>query len=304
MSMPVRPFTVALASATVRVAFLTISEAPSFERTVRLSMLRHRLGRRADDLGQHREDGLDDRRLVELAVRLGAQGEGLRLGLALGEDDAGLGVALEGRLLGGRLGVDLGDPRLRLALRDLDGGLGLAGELDPLGLGLGRGDPRQLVALGAPDLGLGLGLGRAGSLLAMSSFCLRSASSWASSVCLRDDLLRSPRPGRAGPACAAFASAAAVWASTSAWRSETSRWALSLICWDSASRTAASWSAVGLGHPGVALAAGRLLLADEVHVADLVADRLDREVVDRQAGRGEVGLARALWTSCWNFWRS
>ena len=36
--MPVRPFTVALASATVRVVFLTISEAPSFDRIVRLSM--------------------------------------------------------------------------------------------------------------------------------------------------------------------------------------------------------------------------------------------------------------------------
>src|SRR3712207_8574963 len=37
-----------------------------------------------------------------------------------------------------------------------------------------------------------------------------------------------------------------------------------------------------------------LLLADEVHVADLVADGLDREVVDRQAGRREVGLRGAL----------
>ena len=57
------------------------------------------------------------------------------------------------------LGVDLGDARLRLALRDLDRGLGLAGELDPLRLGLRRRDPRLLVALGAPDLGLRLGLG-------------------------------------------------------------------------------------------------------------------------------------------------
>ena len=49
-----------------------------------------------------------------------------------------------------------------------------------------------------------------------------------------------------------------------------------------------------LGHPGVPLAAGRLLLADEVHVADFVADRLDREVVDRQARGREVALGRAL----------
>ena len=62
----------------------------------------------------------------------------------------------------------------------------------------------------------------------------------------------------------------------------------------SASRTAASWSAVGLRHPGVALAAGGLLLADQVHVAGLVADRLDRERVDLEAGRREVALGRVL----------
>ena len=121
----------------------------------------HRLGRRADDLRQHRQDGLDDGRLVELAVRLGAQRERLRLGLALGEDDAGLGVALELGLLGLGLGVDEDDAGVRLALRDVDRGLGLAGELDPLGVGLGLGDPGELLALGALDLGVGLGLGRA-----------------------------------------------------------------------------------------------------------------------------------------------
>ena len=41
-----------------------------------------------------------------------------------------------------------------------------------------------------------------------------------------------------------------------------------------------------LVHAGVALATRRLLLADEVHVADLVADRLDREVVDSEGGLG------------------
>ena len=83
MSMPVRPLTVALASVTVRVTFLTTSDAPSFESTVSVVDLAHRLGGRADDLRQHREDGLDDRRLVELAVRLGPQRERLGLGLAL-----------------------------------------------------------------------------------------------------------------------------------------------------------------------------------------------------------------------------
>ena len=161
MSIPVRPFTVADASVTVRVAFFTTSDAPSVESTVRLSIELIGSAAARTISGSIDEDGRDDRGLVELPVRVGAQGEGLRLGLALGERDARLGVALEGRLLGDRLGVDLGDARLRLALRDLDRRLGLAGELDPLGVGLRRRDPRLLVALGAPDLGLRLGLGRA-----------------------------------------------------------------------------------------------------------------------------------------------
>ena len=39
MSIPVRPVTVAFASATVRVTVLTTSDAPSFDSTVRVSML-------------------------------------------------------------------------------------------------------------------------------------------------------------------------------------------------------------------------------------------------------------------------
>ena len=50
----------------------------------------------------------------------------------------------------------------------------------------------------------------------------------------------------------------------------------------------------GLGHARVALAAGRLLLPDELHVARLVADRLDREGVDLQPGRREIALRRIL----------
>ena len=161
MSIPVRPFTVADASVTVRVAFFTTSDAPSVESTVRLSIVAIGSAAARTISGSIDEDGRDDRGLVELAVRVGAQREGLRLGLALGERDARLGVALEGRLLRDRLGVDLGDARLRLALGDLDRGLGLAGELDPLGIGLRRRDPGLLVALGAPDLGLRLGLGGA-----------------------------------------------------------------------------------------------------------------------------------------------
>ena len=131
------------------------------------------------------------------------------------------------------------------------------------------------------------------TVLAMSSFCVRSASSWASSVWRRTTSCCASA-WASGPAWAAFASADAVSASTSAVRSDTSRWALSLICMRLGLADRGLLVGLGLGHPRVPLAAGRLLLADEVHVADLVADRLDREVVDRQARRREVGLGGAL----------
>src|SRR5206468_10293662 len=43
-----------------------------------------------------------------------------------------------------------------------------------------------------------------------------------------------------------------------------------------------------------ALATGSLLLADEVHVAGLVSDRLDGERVNQEARRGEVALGGVL----------
>ena len=229
--MPVRPLTVALASVTVRVVFLTSSDAPSFEHGERVDPT-HRLGRRADDLGQHRQHGLDDRGLVELAVGVRAQGEGLRLRLALGQDDARLGVALEGGLLGRRLGVDLGDAGVGLALHDLDRGVGLAGEPDPLRVRLGRRDPRQLLALGALDLGVGVGLG--GPDRRRDELLLLPVGLELGELGLLADDLRVASAWASGPDWAALASAACVSASTSAWRSDTSRWAFSLICWDSA----------------------------------------------------------------------
>ena len=127
----------------------------------------------------------------------------------------------------------------------------------------------------------------------MSSFCLRSASSWASSVCLR-----------------VTSWVASAWASGPAWAaSRLGRRGqgldLGLAERDVALGVDLDLLRLGLpdrgllvggrlGHPRVALAAGGLLLADEVHVADLVADRLDREVVDRQAGRREVAPGGAL----------
>ena len=98
-SMPVRPLTVAPASVTVRVVVLDdVGRAVGREHRQRL--MGHRLGGGTDDLRQHPQHGLDDGRLVELLVGLGAQRERLRLRLALGEDDAGLGVALERGPLG------------------------------------------------------------------------------------------------------------------------------------------------------------------------------------------------------------
>ena len=244
MSMPVSPLTVAFASATVRVTVLTTSDAPSFERTVSVVDVAERFGGRADDLGQHRQDGLDDRRLVELAIGLGAQREGLGLGLALGERDAGLGVALEGRPLRLGLGVDRHDPGLRLALGDGDGGLGGAGQLDPFGLGLGLRDAGALLALGAADLRLGIGLGRSDGagqqlLLLARGFQLGQLGLLAGDLLGRLGL--GQRPGLGGARLGG-----GVCVSVSARRSETSRAALILICSASASRTAASWSAAAL----------------------------------------------------------
>ena len=127
----------------------------------------------------------------------------------------------------------------------------------------------------------------------MSSFCVRSASSWASSVWRRTTSCCASA-WASGPAWAAFASAAAVSASTSAGRSDDVALGVELDLLRLGLADGGLLVGLGLGHARVPLAAGRLLLADEVHVADLVADRLDREVVDRQAGRREVGLGGAL----------
>ena len=52
------------------------------------------------------------------------------------------------------------DAGLRLALGDRHRRLGRTGQLDPLGLGLGLGDPRSLLAFRAADLRLRVRLGR------------------------------------------------------------------------------------------------------------------------------------------------
>ena len=127
----------------------------------------------------------------------------------------------------------------------------------------------------------------------MSSFCLRAASSWASSVCFRVTSCVASASA-SGPAWAARASAAAVCVSVSARRRDTSRCGVDLDLLGLRLADGGLLVGGGLGHAGVALAAGRLLLADQVHVAGLVADRLDRERVDLEAGRREVALGGVL----------
>ena len=252
----------------------------------------HRLGRGPDDLRQHREHRLDDGRLVELAVRLGPQLERLGLGLALREGDAGLGVALELGLLGLRLGVDEDDLGVRLALGHGHGRLGLAGQLDPLGFGLGLGDPGALLALGPPDLGLGIGLrganGRGDQLL-----LLAIRLELGQLGLLAGDLLLRLRLGeRACLGGAGLGGGDLHLGLGPADRDVAIGVDLDLV----RLRLANGGLLVraGLRHPGVSLPAGRLLLADQVHVAGLVADRLDRERVDLEPGRGEVALGGVL----------
>src|SRR5438445_344414 len=79
------------------------------------------------------------------------------------------------------------------------------------------------------------------TVLDSSSFSLRSASSCASSVCLRTTSCCASAWAR-GPAWSARACAAATCVFVSASRNDTSRWALIFTCCACASRTAASWS--------------------------------------------------------------
>ena len=270
------------ASVTVRVTLRTTSDAPSLESTVRLSMLAHRLGGRPDDLRQHRQDGLDDGRLVELAVGLGPQRERLRLGLALREDDAGLGVALERRLLGAS------PRRSPRPTRACASPASLTRSASAWAWAI-----RACLSPSARRTWASASASAGRTVVATSSCCLRAASSWASSVCLRVTSWVASASA-SGPAWAARASAAAVWVSVSARRRATSRSALILTWLGLGLADGGLLVGGGLGHPGVALAAGRLLLADQLHVAGLVADGLDRERVDLEARRREVALGRVL----------
>src|ERR1700730_7934333 len=126
-----------------------------------------------------------------------------------------------------------------------------------------------------------------------NSFSFRSASSCASSVCLRTTSCCASAIAR-GPAWSARACAAATCVFVSASRSETSRPALILICCASASRTAASWS-VEAFMMRASRDTGDALLAHQLDVVRLVREARDGEGVDLQPAGGEVALGRVLY---------
>ena len=190
------------------------------------------------------------------------------------------------------LGVDRDDPGLRLALGDGDRGLGGAGQLDPLGLGLGLGDPGALLAFGPADLRLGFGLGRpdrAGQQLHL----LAGGLEFGQLGLLAGDLL-----GRLGLGQRSGLRGASL-------GGRRLRLGLGAAQGDVALGVDLDLLGFGLAdgrflvggrlrHPRVPFAAGGLLLADQVHVAGLVADRLDRERVDLETGRRKVALGGVL----------
>ena len=173
-----------------------------------------------------------------------------------------------------------------------DRGLGLAGQLDPLGISLGGRDPGELLALRAPDGCVGLGLcgtdGRGDQLLLLAG----GLEAGQLGLLARDLLLGlrlSERPGLGG---ARLGRGDLRLGFGAAERDVALGVDLDLVRLGLPDRGLLVGR--GLRHPRVALAAGGLLLADQLHVARLVANRLDRERVDLEAGRGEVTLRRFL----------
>ena len=241
----------------------------------------HRLRSRPDDLRQHGQDRLDDRRLVELTVRLRTQGERLSFCLAFGQHDAGLCVAFQGRLLGSRLRGDLHDAGLRLT-----------GQLHPLGVSLCLSDDRALDALGSPDLRRRLRLRRPDDrrdqlLLLARGFQLGQFG------LLSDDLL-----GRLGLRQRTCLRGSGLGSRGLGLRLRAAQGDVPLgIDLDLLGFGFADGGFLvcrGLGDARVTLATGRLLLTDQVHIPGLVADRLDRERIDLQAGRRQVALGGIL----------
>ena len=130
-------------------------------------------------------------------------------------------------------------------------------------------------------------------MLVSSSFCLRPASSSASSVCLRTTSWVASASA-SGPDCAARACGRrGLRLGLGAPQRHVPRGVdLDLL----GLGLADGGLLVGgrLRHAGVPFATGRLLLADQLHVAGFVADRLDRERVDLQARGREVATGGVL----------
>ena len=143
---------------------------------------RQRRRGRADDLGQHLDQQVQDGRLAVGPEGLGARVHRLRLRLPAGQDRGGLGGALALDGVGDRLAAQLlgltalgALDRLGLGERRPAGPLALTGELGLLGGGLGGGDGRLTLRLRRQDRGVlaplgllldpvALGVGRAAHL--------------------------------------------------------------------------------------------------------------------------------------------
>ena len=200
------------------------------------------------------------------------------------------------------VGVDRDDARLRLALGDRDGRLGRPGELDPLGLGLGLGDRVPPFSPSARRICAAASASAGRTMLVEQLLLLARRLELGQLGLLAGDLLGRLGLGqRAGLGGARLGGGGLRLGLGAAQRDVPRGVDLDLLGLGLADGGLLVGG--GLGHAGVALAAGGLLLADQLHVAGLVADRLDRERVDLQARRREVALA-ASWTACWNFCRS
>ena len=194
-----------------------------------------------------------------MLVGVGAERQRLGLGLALGQDDRGLGTALEADLLGLRLGG--GDRHLLLALGPLDRGFRLG-----LGGTDGRGEELLLGAIRLQERQLGL---------------------------LLDDRLLGGRLGERPRLGGGRLGRLHLLLDLGLLQGDVSLGVdLDLLCLGLPD----GGLLVGrrLRHPGVALDDGKVLLAEQPDVVRLVGETLDGEGVDLEARGRQVALGGVL----------